>query len=753
MESNPIGVHPNRNIVYSSMYQSLRINLPREIMGFRDYLFAAKEEDEDRDSRRFTGHREVLKYLNDFAGEFGICEMVRFETEVVFVGLMEGGKWMVKSKSKRGEDLEEIYDAVVVCNGHSTEPRVAQIEGTRIQESILIMPKAAMEPEAAAVIGDELVVASCQSEAGDDSEPAGGATGTKRKRESGSSSNNPCRSQFWEHFDKFDVPIQATKDGEEVEVGHTNKARCKYCQTEIGVYSGYSVDNAAANKHAVEYLRKKMMNWSVPPILDGHYMHVRCLAHILNLIVRSSLNILDKSVAIIRNAVRYVRYSASRLDEFKMCVEKEKLDVNKICILDVPTQWKSTFLMLDTAMQLRKGFDRLAEEEDSKYSGYFGEDEDLIKEDLEVVEIQEDAKSKTRRKRVGPPTDEEWEKAADDMVCWTPFDGSSWRLGSKLMWFQTASLLGPHQLMEGKQIHSHNYRTSEPFRDQVCLDQFLHSVGTLDCAVQSFQCDPVVVLIGSSASAIDISRDIAGVVKEVHIASRSSIASETSEYKLGFHTMWLNCELRINSGYDNMRLHSMIKSVHEDGSVVFADGSVVVADTILHCTGYKYHFPFLETNGIVTVDGDDNRWAAVQACLPTCLCTFAFFCWATMEETVPFPNFELQSKWIAGVLSNRIALPSKGKMMEDVKAFYSSLEASGKPKRHTHDISDSRGDYADWLAAQCRCPVFEEWRKQMMLTIAKNYLVRPKTYQDEWDDNHLVLQAYKDFKKFTTHGV
>jgi hypothetical protein len=49
--------------------------------------------------------------------------------------------------------------------------------------------------------------------------------------------------------------------------------------------------------------------------------------------------------------------------------------------------------------------------------------------------------------------------------------------------------------------------------------------------------------------------------------------------------------------------------------------------------------------------------------------------------------FELQSKWIAGVLSNRIALPSAEEMAEDIEAFYSSLEASGIPKSYTHNMS------------------------------------------------------------------
>lgn len=54
----------------------------------------------------------------------------------------------------------------------------------------------------------------------------------------------------------------------------------------------------------------------------------------------------------------------------------------------------------------------------------------------------------------------------------------------------------------------------------------------------------VIILIGSSASAVDICRDLAGVAKEVHLVSRS-VADETYERLPGFDNMWL---------------HSMVKS-------------------------------------------------------------------------------------------------------------------------------------------------------------------------------------------------
>lgn len=48
----------------------------------------------------------------------------------------------------------------------------------------------------------------------------------------------------------------------------------------------------------------------------------------------------------------------------------------------------------------------------------------------------------------------------------------------------------------GKQIHSHNYRVPEPFRDQV------------------------VVVIGLGPSALDIAIEVAKEAKEVHICTR-----------------------------------------------------------------------------------------------------------------------------------------------------------------------------------------------------------------------------------------
>ena len=50
-------------------------------------------------------------------------------------------------------------------------------------------------------------------------------------------------------------------------------------------------------------------------------------------------------------------------------------------------------------------------------------------------------------------------------------------------------------------------------------------------------------------------------------------------------------------------------------------------------------------------------------------------------KVVPFAQYELQSKWIARVLSGRAGLPAAQDMHQHIKASYSRLEQSSIPQR------------------------------------------------------------------------
>ncbi|KAK4414662.1 Flavin-containing monooxygenase FMO GS-OX-like 7 [Sesamum alatum] len=112
VESDPLGLDPDREVVHGSLYSSLRTNNPRQLMGFSDYPFGSRT---NGDSRTFPGHEEMLSFLNEFAEEFGLVELIRFNTEVVRVERVgsRNDEWVVESRNGHSGS-EEI---VVVIGG------------------------------------------------------------------------------------------------------------------------------------------------------------------------------------------------------------------------------------------------------------------------------------------------------------------------------------------------------------------------------------------------------------------------------------------------------------------------------------------------------------------------------------------------------------------------------------------------------------------------------------------------------------
>ncbi|KAK2407362.1 Flavin-binding monooxygenase family protein [Trifolium repens] len=246
----------------------------------------------------------------------------------------------------------------------------------------------------------------------------------------------------------------------------------------------------------------------------------------------------------------------------------------------------------------------------------------------------------------------------------------------------------------GFQMHSHNYRVPHSFKDQV------------------------VILIGLGPSSFDISRDIAEVAKEVHVATKPNPVLKGMKLE----------------NVRNICFHTLIKCIYEDGLVAFEDGFSIYADAIIHCTGYKYHIPFLETNGIVTIE--DNRVGPLyKHVFPPSLAPWLSFIGLTYRETI-FLVIELQAKWVARVLSGKVLLPTEEEMMESVKDIYRFMEENALPKRHTHSIRPFQADYKGWLVKQIGLPPLEDWRDDMLMECFKNFAEMNEMYRDEWDDKY-----------------
>lgn len=132
IDSDLVGLDPNREKVHSSLYASLRINNPRALMGLSDYPLAGRV---FRDGREYPGHQEVLQFIEAFARDYGLMGFVRFGAAVISVrrsttNVESRCRWLLEWRRGPEEDVEvEEFEAIVVCNGHNSQPRVPEIPG------------------------------------------------------------------------------------------------------------------------------------------------------------------------------------------------------------------------------------------------------------------------------------------------------------------------------------------------------------------------------------------------------------------------------------------------------------------------------------------------------------------------------------------------------------------------------------------------------------------------------------------------
>ena len=151
---------------------------------------------------------------------------------------------------------------------------------------------------------------------------------------------------------------------------HKGKAISKAVETclldwGLNKLSTITLDNARNNDRCVEDLKKRF-NKRGGLLLEGEFFHVRCFAHIINLVVRDGIYEIRDTVKKLRRSVKYVRSSPSRLQMFRKCASEERIVSKKSICLDVKTRWNSTYLMIGAAMQYQKAFERL-EEQDASY--------------------------------------------------------------------------------------------------------------------------------------------------------------------------------------------------------------------------------------------------------------------------------------------------------------------------------------------------------------------------------------------------
>lgn len=140
--------------------------------------------------------------------------------------------------------------------------------------------------------------------------------------------------------------------------------------------------------------------------------------------------------------------------------------------------------------------------------------------------------------------------------------------------------------------------------------------------------------------------------------------------------------------------------VAADGrQVQFGGGGVVEADAIIHCTGYRIAFPFLDDT--IAGSGDDAP-ALYHLVVPPEI-EDLYFIGLLHSMTSLMPLAELQSQWVGDLLTGAAALPSRARMWAEIrlarrrqdKRFYdSSGHLLVDPREYERLIGAERRTYA-----------------------------------------------------------
>ncbi|XP_022683481.1 zinc finger BED domain-containing protein RICESLEEPER 2-like [Setaria italica] len=125
------------------------------------------------------------------------------------------------------------------------------------------------------------------------------------------------------------------------------------CLTEWGIRNKLftlTVDNASNNNTACDLL---VDTHKYELMLEGAHLHVRCCAHILNILVQDGMKIIHEGIKKIRELLKHIISSPSRMQAFNEIAVVNGLPTKRGIALDIPNRWNSTFKMVAEAIKYK----------------------------------------------------------------------------------------------------------------------------------------------------------------------------------------------------------------------------------------------------------------------------------------------------------------------------------------------------------------------------------------------------------------
>ncbi|XP_023284499.1 dimethylaniline monooxygenase [N-oxide-forming] 5-like [Seriola lalandi dorsalis] len=114
----------------ANIYQSVVINSSKEMMSFSDFPPPAQLPNN-------MHHSQVLLYLRLYAQAFDLLQHIHLQTTVLSVkqtpDFAVTGQWEVETERGQGQRETHVFDAVMVCTGHFTQPHLPLTDFTGIE--------------------------------------------------------------------------------------------------------------------------------------------------------------------------------------------------------------------------------------------------------------------------------------------------------------------------------------------------------------------------------------------------------------------------------------------------------------------------------------------------------------------------------------------------------------------------------------------------------------------------------------------
>ena len=245
----------------------------------------------------------------------------------------------------------------------------------------------------------------------------------------------------------------------------------------------------------------------------------------------------------------------------------------------------------------------------------------------------------------------------------------------------------------GTAIHSHHYRTSEPFRDKNVLVVGIGN-SAVDIAVDVCK-QARSTLLSTRRSAWIMPKYIMGVPvdrwssflgRKLKLPTRVTRAlirrlmfvavGDQARYGVPRprHAIWqehatLSQELLSYVGHGWIGIKPNVKELRGK-TVAFDDGSEEPVDAIIYATGYRTSFPFIDRALFEVRDGAVELYRRM---LPPALP--GLYMVGLVQPIGPtIPLVEIQARWLAEVLAGTVTLPAPETMREEIARHRQRLE-------------------------------------------------------------------------------